>query len=576
MNTMTIERPDEHNFEIVDDSATFFAPAATDLIDGLIGQYRQQRANVVRLHDLMIGGELGNVAHYFIEGNAGDSRLHRSLYVDKLFGLDGAIGALNSAFWSKALALTDVYECMPQERKNAWNAQLRNPAGVKAQHRDYQRERAAAEGRTLSEWESEPLPDFEEETARSTIASLLHARTQFLAERVDGIFRALSGEHVTNAPEAFGKRMIVAHILNAYDTTDHERIGYLHDLRKVIARFMGREEPKHQGTTDALVTHARHHRGQWIECDGGALRLRVYKVGTAHLEVHPDMAWRLNQILAFLHPLAIPAQFRQRPKRKAKDVALLRKPLPFPVLDLISGMQEALEPSTNPRHEYQRAKLTRRFDRGDHDKHVLAEARAVIESIGGVPERKEHYEFFRFDYEPADVLREIVTSGCVPDTASHQFYPTPEIVAQAAADAAEIGDTHTVLEPSAGHGDLAAFLPKDRTHCVEISQLRCSVLRARGFATECADFLAWAPARPERYERIVMNPPFSEGRWRAHLEAAMGLVAHRGRLVAILPASARQSLMVSGQEWSLSWSEVFSNEFAGTSVSVVILTADRS
>ena len=543
------------------DEAPFFAPVAADLLDGLLAQYRATLAKVERLADLMNGGDLAEVVHYFIEGNAGDEKLNRYLYVDRLFSVDGARLALTSAFWSKALALTDVYECMPQERKNQWNEQMRNPAGVKRRNRHGDQ----------SEWESEPLPAFEEATVRATIANLLHARQQFVAERVDGIFRKLSGEHVTNAPEAFGKRMIIAHVVNCYGSTDHERAGYLHDLRKVIARFMGRDEPTNWGTTDALLRQARNQSGQWVVADGGALKIRVYKVGTAHLEVHPDMAWRLNQILAFLHPMAIPAKFRQRPARRTKTVELLRKPLPFQVLELIAGMKPALEkdPAQWRRDGYRQVPCTRRFEHGDHDKHLLAQARAVIESIGGVAEKAGHYEFFRFDYEPAEVLGELLSSGCVPDSASHQFYPTPETVARAAADAAEIDESHRVLEPSAGHGDLAAFLPKDRTLCIEVSQLRCSVLKARGFTTECADFIEWAGRTAERFDRVVMNPPFSEGRWRAHLEAAARLLAAGGRLVAILPASAR-GISVPGL--STAWSDAYANEFAGTSVSVVILT----
>lgn len=576
---LTMERDEithgtPQHFEIVEDNP-FFAPVATDVLDSLIGQYQAARQRIDELAKIVRGDIYAGIVGYFISGNAGDESLHRSLYVDKLFEVSGAVGALNSAYWSKALALTDVYQCMPQERKNQWNTQLRNPAGVQKRHSTYDRREAVEAGRELPEWESEPLPDFEEGTVRATIEALLLARSQFLAERVDGIFRALSGEHVTNAPEAFGKRMIVAHILNSYGTTDHDRIGYLHDLRKVIAKFMGRDEPGHQGTTDAAVTHARHKRGEWIVIDGGALKLRVYKVGTAHLEVHPDMAWRLNQILAFLHPTAIPAQFRQRPKRKPKDVALLRKPLPFEVLHLIAGMKETLEknPDDWRRDGYRRVPKTRQFDYGDHDKHTLAEARAVIESIGGIPDSTtKHSTFWRFDYEPADVLAEIVTSGCVPDTSSHQFYPTPENVAAAAVELAEIGPDHVCLEPQAGHGDLAQHMPKERTRCVEIAPLRCSVLKARGFNVEQGDFIEWATGAPQ-FDRIVCNPPFSEGRWKHHTETAAKLVRPGGRLVAILPASARNGFTLPGM--ACRWSETFHNEFAGTSVSVAILIADR-
>lgn len=70
-----------------------------------------------------------------------------------------------------------------------------------------------------------------------------------------------------------------------------------------------------------------------------------------------------------------------------------------------------------------------------------------------------------------------------------------------------------------------------------------------------------------------MNPPFSQGRWQAHLEAAASLLAKDGRLVAILPASAKGKTLVPG--FSHQYSETYANEFAGTSISVVIATLER-
>jgi hypothetical protein len=62
------------------------------------------------------------------------------------------------------------------------------------------------------------------------------------------------------------------------------------------------------------------------------LRAKAFQKGTAHLEIHPDMAWRLNDILAFLYPMAIPAEHRQKPRTKAKTSALHSNLLPFSVL----------------------------------------------------------------------------------------------------------------------------------------------------------------------------------------------------------------------------------------------------
>jgi len=534
----------DNQTELVSDEP-FFAPAPSDLVDGLIGEYKVRRSQCEELVGVATGA-LGNVVHYFIEGNAGDDRLHRSIYVDKLFQLDGAIAALNAAYWSKALGLTDVYDYMPQARRDEWNKSIK-------EHK---------------------TPDFTEDAVRPTILQLLASRDQFFAERVDGIFRGLSGEHVTNAPEAFGKRMILARVLCEYHFVNHGMCGLINDLRCVVAKFMGRDEPKYQSSS-AVVEALKGNWGEWFSIDGGALRIRLYKKGTAHLEVHPDMAWRLNCVLARLHPTAIPAEFRRRPRRAPKEFAVIERPLPFKVLEILGDLEPASRRVSKEWPErYEKVPNALRLRYSERNQVALAEAETIIEAIGGV---KTPQGWYQFDYPAGEVITRIVVSGCIPDTVSHQFYPTSRKLAEIAAELADIDELHTVLEPEAGQGDLAELLPKERTTCVEISALRCDILRARGFKTVQADFLAWAQeqlAKGARFDRVVMNPPFADGRAVTHVEAASDLVAAGGRLVAILPASLRGKDLLPG--FAQTWSQPYPDEFPGTSVSVVLLTADRT
>ena len=83
-------------------------------------------------------------------------------------------------------------------------------------------------------------------------------------------------------------------------------------------------------------------------------------------------------------------------------------------------------------------------------------------------------------------------------------------------------------------------MPTDQTICVEISPLHCRVLEAKGLTVEQADFIKWAEITNQRFDKVVMNPPFSEGRAKAHVESAATLVNMGGRLVAILPRYERQ------------------------------------
>jgi len=508
---------------VADFNEEFFAPAASDLIDGLFAQYRAARTKIAHAASLF-AGDMGNVVRYFTHGNCGREA---TVSQSNLFREEGAVKALNAAYWSKALALTDVLEVMPQARRDAWNEQIRKMT----------------------------TPEFCDDTVRPTIESLLASRQKFLAERVDGIFRALSGEHVTNSPMGFGKRMIIGYMFS-YLSVDSGRAGYVNDLRCVIARFMGRDEPRrHLSCRD--LEDLRNHWGKWVTFDGGALRIRLYRKGTAHLEVHPDMAWRLNQILAYMHPLAIPSEFRTKPARRAKNIPLMQRPLPFSVLSVLGDML--------PRADERIVSL--KYISADEGKAAVAEAGRVLVALGGAKTAGDKYEF---DYPPRAVLKELLRSGCLPDQVSHQYYPTPESVALDAVAMAEIGLEHDCLEPSAGQGGLADHMPKDRTLCVEVSELFCHVLEAKGHRTLKADFLPWAG---RRFDRIVMNPPYSEGRWLAHVQKAATLLAHGGRLVAVLPASARGKDILPGL--NATWSREYKNEFSGTSISVVIMVADK-
>ncbi|BCR29923.1 putative DNA modification methylase [Aeromonas caviae] len=526
----------------------FFAPVATDLVDGLIGRYKAMRANIEAVSQFIHGGGNAAAIGYFLSGNQDGERYIRA--VADIFKLDGAVAQLNADYWQQAMQMTDVYDYMPAKRRDEWNEQIRN----------------------------KQTPDFEEETVRTTLMDLLSSRHKFFGERVDGIFRALSGEHVTNRPEGFGKRMILSRVFNEYGHTNHGMAGYISDLRQIIAKFMGRDEPKWGVTSDALQ-EARVRHGEWLTLDGGAMRVRAYLKGTAHLEVHPEMAWRLNCVLASLYPMAIPPQFRQKPKRQVKDFVMVSNPLPFSVLGELAGMKyerhtayirdrwsDPVQPlTTNP--------FNRRFDFGEHDKAVRAKAREVLKAIGGVQMmrgKNNHIEVWEFDYDPSRVLGEVIASGCIPDQKSHQYYPTPERLALLAVEMAEIEEGHDCLEPSAGQGGIADHMPMNQTACIELSKLHCEILKAKGHNVIEADFLKFK--RDDWYHRIVMNPPFSEGRWQAHVEHAASMLRKTGRLVAILPASAKNKLKLEG--FACEWSQVFDNEFDGASVSVVILCAD--
>jgi predicted RNA methylase len=537
----------EHaDVELVNDSAEFFAPVDSDVIDSLLGRYQTERAKIERISQVVTSDEYAGAVQYFLSGVKDDMRAHSSFSVASLFKLDGAIFALNSRYWADALSLTDVYDCMPQARRDYWNAQIQGKTTLSTSR--------------YSPEQIPPLPDFEESTVRNTLGDLLRQRGTFFAERVDGIFRGLSGDHVTNQPQGFGTRMIISYMLS-YGSIRHERAGLINDLRCVIAKFMGRDEPKHT-SSQMLVSKMYECTGQWVSIDGGTLRIRVYKKGTAHMEVHPDMAWRLNQVLASLYPLAIPAEFRAKPKKKAKEFVMMGRPLPFAVLELIAaGIHRQLTGAKN--------RFTFAYN-AKEQKAAYQQACGVLEALGGAQQEDGAFEF---EYAHQDVLHDLCITGCLPDQKAHQYYPTPEKLARIAVEWADIGENDQCLEPSAGQGGIAVYMPKERTTCVEVSPLHCKILESRGFNVAQGDFIAWADATAGRFDAIVMNPPFSEGRAKAHTQAAASLLKPGGRLVAILPAS-HKGMNFPGL--GCEWSTIYEREFAGTGAAVVILNAVKA
>jgi hypothetical protein len=463
-----------------------------------------------------------------------------TLYVDRLFQLDGAIGALNSHYWSMAIQKTDVLEIMPQKRRDEWHEMMR----------------------------TRKCPDFDEQVVRDTLGDLMNSRYRFFAEKIDGVFYALSGDHVTNQPQGFYKRMIISRVYNEWGGTDWNRRGFVHDLRCAVARLENREEPD-TSTTELILKQARLHSGEWVHCDGGRMKIRGYMVGTAHIEVHPEIAVMLNIVLASLHPTAIPASFRTKKPKPPKGWPVMQRPLPREVLGILVDARQAFE---WVQEGYKKGKAFLRDTLtlpSTDNKHALREAETVLEAIGGVKQACGH---FQFDYHPDQVVSEIVASGCIPDKKSHQFYPTPRKLAEMAISLAEIGQHDICLEPSAGTGGLADFMPKERTYCAEISELHCKVLTAKGFDVAASDFLKWDAKGP--FDRIIMNPPFDQGRWQAHVRHAASMLARNGRLVAILPSGARKAEPLS--DMACEWHGPFDNEFPDASVSVVILVAQHN
>lgn len=151
---------------------------------------------------------------------------------------------------------------------------------------------------------------------------------------------------------------------------------------------------------------------------------------------------------------------------------------------------------------------------------------------------------FVFKKIPADKLEHFRATGqVINEKKDRQAFYTPFDIVDRMIDYACITQFHDVLEPSAGNGAIAlacVAAGAASVTCCELDPDECETLRMTGkFAAVLqGDFLEadlYTGDHPSKFERILMNPPFTKGQDVAHILAAYEYLATGGRLVAIIP-----------------------------------------
>lgn len=128
------------------------------------------------------------------------------------------------------------------------------------------------------------------------------------------------------------------------------------------------------------------------------------------------------------------------------------------------------------------------------------------------------------------------------------FFVTPDEVVAKMLDYADIGPEHTILEPSAGIGNIADKLPKDQLKVIEWNSSRNRLLQLKGYDVAGDDFLE----HNERYDRILQNPPFELGQDIDHVRHAYECLNPGGVLVSIMsegPFFRNDKKCVDFREW---------------------------
>lgn len=184
------------------------------------------------------------------------------------------------------------------------------------------------------------------------------------------------------------------------------------------------------------------------------------------------------------------------------------------------------------------------------------------------------------------------------DRARDTFYPTPETLVDKLVEGINWHFVESILEPSAGKGDLAMAIAKRVTReryypnekervkacdidCIEIDPVLRHTLEGQGFRVVHDDFLHFETQK--RYSLIVMNPPFDHGE--RHLLKALKLMEHGGGVRCILNAETirnpysenRRQLIKKLNEYGVKIeyvSKAFSKAERRTDVDVAIVSVD--
>nr|WP_297765825.1 DUF4942 domain-containing protein [uncultured Butyrivibrio sp.] len=116
-----------------------------------------------------------------------------------------------------------------------------------------------------------------------------------------------------------------------------------------------------------------------------------------------------------------------------------------------------------------------------------------------------------------------------------EFYPTPETLLEKILDGVKWNHIHTILEPSAGKGDIVSYILKAANKypfhntslnidCIEKDANLQKILKGNDMRVVYDDFLTYRTFK--EYDLIILNPPFSEGD--KHLSKALAMQEKTG------------------------------------------------
>ncbi len=363
------------------------------------------------------------------------------------------------------------------------------------------------------------LPPFEMEIVKTALSGMIKDLPSLFAQRLQDAHAVISKAHKTNSAEMFNKRMIF-HVANFdsrycwYMTTEfiERKCDAINDIRSTISQILGGLQIPRGDTVEKLANIAKGDNfGQWVKIDEH-VAIRLYKVGTAHLEIRPEIADMLNNILANgALPNMSDSWYNKKKENKVKEfhnfssIVLSRN-----VIDDVTYMTKSKSGKDSGNYYVK-------------DDDTLK----VLKYIDKDMEYKDN--FVSFSYNVKSVLDYLAIHRTIPDYKSIQFYPTPDIIVDEMYK--HFNHNASILEPSAGMGGLLRDL--ENVTCVEINSLHSTILSSKGYKVYEMDFMKFSESN--KFDVILMNPPYSKGRALSHIDKAIKHLNENGFILAVIP-----------------------------------------
>jgi hypothetical protein len=511
----------------------------------------------------------------------------RTAGLPALTTLKHANDRLNADHWSHFLHDSRLFVLLTSERQIEWQEQI----------------------------DALDVPAFEEKNIIAVTNDIFANAHTYFAERIIYVMSKLSKDHVTNSQFGFGETIIIQDIhegstkKDKYPSFDTELVGAVDELRKIVAflkhkdlRLIDKEEKLNSsGVLDVLLKRLVQERKADHHIDQNSIQIRLFLKGTIHLNIEPEIAQQMNMYVASLYPNQIPSTLKRKSyfKKPSNSIVLTGTPIHKTVVDGLYSMIK--------NHFYSMAKSTRKLKESTH-RTVFSFERIIdsrvhymfqshleqihkagtfeqfikaVKAIGGTPFIFDETQCILFEHtELENIIDEIVITGLLDDQKTYQQYYTNQRLAKLAhLEIANRLDSETYkngrfLEPSCGQADLLRLLPKAQTLGLDISATNVALSNAYGYNAQQVDFIEYAKRNShERFDGILMNPPFTLNQAYNHTMAAYSLLGDNGVLSAILPSGLRDSFYLLKQEGChISTSFSYIGQFEDTKISVFILT----